>query len=238
MEGLIAHCGADYLGRQELLTLPVPESMATHKVVSHADIVAGLIESLHYRHLHVVRDQYALTTDGMRMFGFLEINDGTSDVGVAIGVRNSHDKTFSLGLTVGYRVFVCDNLAFHGDFTPVTRKHTKHFDPVEVIDVAVGKMQRHFEPMKREIDVWQHHSLADHVAKSVIFDAFIADGVDAPKHIAREVARYYFEPDHPEFEARNLWTLSNGFTSAFKALEPVPQMKAIASLGPFLALYK
>jgi phytoene dehydrogenase-like protein len=174
----------------------------------------------------------------MRMFGFLEINDGTSDVGFAIGVRNSHDKTFSLGLTVGYRVFVCDNLAFHGDFTPVTRKHTKHFDPVEVIDVAVGKMQRHFEPMKRDIDVWQNHSLADHVAKSVIFDAFIADGVDAPKHMAREVARHYFEPDHPEFEARNLWTLSNGFTSAFKALEPVPQMKAIASLGPFLALYK
>jgi hypothetical protein len=99
MEGLIAHCGADYLGRQELLTLPVPESTATHKVVSHADIVAGLIESLHYRHLHVVRDQYALTKDGMRMFGFLEINDGTSDVGFAIGVRNSHDKTFSLGLT-------------------------------------------------------------------------------------------------------------------------------------------
>jgi hypothetical protein len=56
MEGLMAHCGADYLGRQELLTLPVPESTATHKVVSHADIVAGLIESLNFRHLHVVRD--------------------------------------------------------------------------------------------------------------------------------------------------------------------------------------
>lgn len=125
-------------------------------------------------------------------------------------------------------MFVCDNLAFHSDISPVTRKHTKHFAPVEVIDVALGKMQRHFEPMRREIDVWRDHSLADTIAKSIIFDAFVADGVDAPKHLAREVALRYFAPEHPEFEARNLWTLSTGFTSACKALEPVPQMRAIA----------
>lgn len=237
MEGLMAHCGADYLGRQDLLTLPVPDSTDTHKVVPHSTIVQGLIESLNFRNLQVVADRYALTKDGMRMFGFLEINDGTSDVGFAIGLRNSHDKTFSLGLTVGYRVFVCDNLAFHGEFTPVTRKHTKNFDPVEVIDMAVGKMQRHFEPMKRQIDVWQHHSLSDYQAKSIIFDAFITDGIDAPKHIAREVAKLYFEPPHAEFQPRNLWSVSNAFTEAFKLLEPVPQMRATASLAPFLAQF-
>lgn len=235
MDGLLAHCGADYLGRQDLLTLPAPESTDTHKVVPHAQIVQGLIESLNFRHLQVVADRYALTKDSMRMFGFLEINDGTSDVGFAIGLRNSHDKTFSLGLTVGYRVFVCDNLAFHGEFSPVTRKHTKHFDPAEVIDMAVGKMQRHFEPMKRQIDVWQHHSLSDQAAKSIIFDAFIDDGLDAPKHIAREVAKHYFSPTHDEFQPRNLWSVSNAFTEAFKCLEPVPQMRATASLAPFLA---
>ena len=61
-------------------------------------------------------------------------------------------------------------------------------------------MQRHFEPMKRDIDVWQNHSLGDTVAKSIIFDAFVADGVDAPKHMVRDVARHYFEPQHQEFK--------------------------------------
>jgi hypothetical protein len=33
-----------------------------------------------------------------------------------------------------------------------------------------------------------------------------------------------------------MWSLSNAFTSAFKSLDPVPQFKATAKLGPFLEL--
>lgn len=96
-----------------------------------------------------------------------------SDVRFSIGVRNSHDKSFSLGLTVGYRVFVCDNLSFHGDFTPVTRKHSKHFDVVEVIGGAVDRMQRNFKPLIRQIEVWKDYQLSDAAAKCVIYKAFI-----------------------------------------------------------------
>jgi hypothetical protein len=35
-------------------------------------------------------------------------------------LRNSHDKSFRLSCTVGLRVFVCENLAFHGEYTPET----------------------------------------------------------------------------------------------------------------------
>jgi len=38
----------------------------------------------------------------------------------SIGIRNSNDKSIRLGLTAGLRVFVCSNMAFSGDFTPVT----------------------------------------------------------------------------------------------------------------------
>jgi len=50
-----------------------------------------------------------------------------------------------------------------------------------------------------------------------------------------EVHRLYFEPQYPEFSARTMWSLSNAFTSAFKKLDPVPQFKATAKLGGFLA---
>lgn len=234
MKGLIAHRGAQLLGRQDLPLLPVPEATLTHKPVPHAAVAEALIESLGLRRYEVVADEYAVTPDGCRMFGVLTIDVEESGVRFAIGVRNSHDKSFSLGLTVGYRVFVCDNLAFTGDFTPITRKHSKHLDVVEVIDGAVGRMQRHFDPMRRRIEVWRSHSLADDAARLVIYRAFIEGDLSVPRRLARDVHRLYFEPEQAEFQARTAWSLSNAFTSAFKALPPVPRFQATARLGAFL----
>jgi hypothetical protein len=50
----------------------------------------------------------------------------------AIGLRNSHDKSFRLSCTVGLR-FVCENLAFHGEYSPVLAKHSRSFSLVECI---------------------------------------------------------------------------------------------------------
>jgi len=235
MEGLMAHTGARKIGRQDLLVLPTPESTQTHSVVPHSKIVEALVESLGFRRLEVMRDEYAVTDDGNRMFGVLQINEEAAGVQFAIGVRNSHDKSFSLGLTVGYRVFVCDNLAFHGDFSPVTRKHTKNFDYVEVVGGAVDKMQRHFQPMRRQIDAWRGFELPDIRAKAVIYEAFIEQRLDVPKHLARLVHQNYFEPTLDDFKPRTMWSLSNAFTSALGTLDPVPQMQYTARLAPFLA---
>ncbi len=237
MEGsaqLMAHVGAALVGRQELLALPTPPPTATHKTVPHATLVGSLIESLGMRGIEVVRDQYAVTPDGMRLFGALEINQEHNGVRLALGLRNSHDKTLSLGMTVGYRVFVCDNLAFVGDFMAVARKHTKHLDLTDVLDQGVSKMQRGFAPMKRRIDAFRDFEIVDLVAKDIIYRAFIEDELDAPKHLAKHVHKAYFEPPHPEFKPRTLWSVENAFTAAFKVLDPVPRMKATADLGRYL----
>jgi hypothetical protein len=46
-----------------------------------------------------------------------------SDPLSALGIRNAHDKSMRLAMTVGYRVLVCDNMAFSGDFTPPILVH-------------------------------------------------------------------------------------------------------------------
>jgi hypothetical protein len=67
-------------------------------------------------------------------------------------------------------------------------------------------------------------------------ESHIQDGrLDAPRSLLPEVHRMYFEPPYPEFSARTMRILSNAFTSAFKKLDPVPQFKATAKLGGFLA---
>jgi hypothetical protein len=40
-----------------------------------------------------------------------------------VGLRNSHDRKFPVGVSFGSRTFVCDNLAFSGDHA-IKRKHT------------------------------------------------------------------------------------------------------------------
>src|SRR5258708_22994220 len=95
-------------------------------------------------------------------------------------------------------------------------------------------MQRNFEPMRKQVEAWQRSELTDFTAKVVIYEAFVEAKLEAPKHLARTVHDLYFEPKYEEFKPRTIWSLSNAFTSAFKALEPIPQFKATAKLGEFL----
>ncbi len=55
------------------------------------------------------------------------------------------------------------------------------------------------------------------------------------KSLLPEVHQLYFEPQYAEFSARTVWSLSNALTSAFKKLDPIPQFKATAKQGGFLA---
>lgn len=236
--GLISHCGTELVGRQDLVLLETPEGTDTHKPIPHAALVRAVIETLGFRQLRVVEDQYAVSPDGMRMFGVLALDIVENGVRVSIGLRNSHDKSFALGITVGYRVFVCDNLAFHGDFQTVTRKHSKNLVLNDVLAVAVDRMQRNFAPMLNQVNAWKEHDLPDAAAKLVIYRAFIEEGLEAPKHLADDVHRHYFEPEHEEFRPRTMWSLSNAFTSAFKDLDPIPRFKATARLAPFLAQFE
>lgn len=233
--GLISHCGTELLGRQDLVLLPTPVATETHKPIPHAMLVQAVVETLGFRKLNVVQDQYAVSPDGMRMFGVLALDIEENGVRVSIGLRNSHDKSFALGITIGYRVFVCDNLAFHGDFQTVTRKHSKNLVLNDVLAVAIDRMQRNFAPMMNQVNAWKGYELPNVSAKLIIYHAFIEGGLEVPKHLADDVHRLYFEPEYEEFRPRTMWSLSNAFTSAFKQLDPIPRFRATARLAPFLA---
>jgi len=231
---LLAHCGSNKITREELALVPTPEGTLTHQPVSHHRIVEALLETLGFRHLNVVRDEYAVSQNGMKMFGVLDLETEWSGVRFSIGVRNANDKSMRLALTVGYRVFVCDNMAFNGDFTPVLHKHTRRLDLVDMISVGVDKIQRNFEPLGRQIEEWRGRELTIEQAKLAIYGAFVEGKLTAPRHLLSAVHQHYFEPAYEEFKARTLWSLSNAFTSAFKQLKPVAQFQATAKLGGYL----
>ena len=222
------------LPREELALVPTPPATDTHRPVPHHEIVQALVETLGFRHIGVVHDEYAVSPDGMKMFGVLDLETEMHGARFAIGLRNSHDKTMRLALTCGYRVFVCSNMAFSGDFTPVLAKHSKSFSLVDSISVGVDRMQRNFEPMRKQVELWRQSELTDVTAKMIIYQAFIESELEVPRHLARRVHDLYFDPQYDEFKPRTVWSLSNAFTSAFKELDPIPQFRATAKLGGFL----
>jgi hypothetical protein len=232
---LLSHCGTNKIGREELRLVPTPDGTESHHPLPHHSIVDALVETLAFRHIAVVRDEYAVSEDGMRMFGVLDLETSIEGCRFSIGIRNSNDKSMRLAMTVGYRVFVCDNMAFHGDFTPVLAKHSKRFNLIDAVSVGVDRMQRNFEPMRMQITAWKHCLISNDEVKLVIYRAFIEEALEAPKHLARRVHELYFNPQFEEFASPTRWSLANAFTSAFKELDPIPQFKATAKLGPFLA---
>src|SRR6266852_2476241 len=116
--------GGRTIGREELALVPTPAATETHRPIPHHEIVGALLETLGFRHIGVVHDEYAVSPDGMKLFGVLDLATEMHGCRFSIGVRNSHDKSMRLAMTVGYRVFVCSNMAFSGDFTPVLAKHS------------------------------------------------------------------------------------------------------------------
>jgi hypothetical protein len=220
--------------REQLALVPTPPATATHRPIPHVEVVNTLVEALGFRHIGVVQEEYAVDNSGMKMFGVLDLETTFHGCRFSIGLRNAHDKSMRLAMIVGYRVLVCDNMSFHGDYQPVLAKHSKHFSLQNALAIGVDSMQRNFEPMVKVVEQWRNSQLSDVTAKLIIYQAFIEGFLEAPKHLAPEVHQVYFNPIHEEFAPRTMWSLSNAFTATFKTLDPIPQFRLTAKLGPFL----
>lgn len=166
----------------------------THIPIPHAAVVETLVETLSHRHIAVVGEEFAVSKDEMEMFGVLDLETSFEGCRFAIGIRNANNKRFRLACTVGLRVFVCYNLAFRGDYSPVLAKHSKHFWLEDALSIGVDRMQRNFEPMRHQVENWRTQQLSAATAKLMIYRAFIEGGLEVPRHLARRVHELYFNP--------------------------------------------
>lgn len=232
---LVAHCGSQKVTREQLKDLPIPEATRSHQPLSHFEIVEVLDEALSFRSLNICKDEYAVSNDGMKMFGVMDLRFGFDGGRFSIGIRNSNDKSMRLALTAGYRVFVCDNMAFSGDFAPLLHKHTKNLDLSDAISIAVDRIHRGFGQLELRVKEMKELGLTDNDARVLIYRAFLEKSIKGvPRNLMGEVHNLYFNPDHEAFKPRNLWSLSNAFTSAFKLLGPLKRFEATARLGSFI----
>jgi hypothetical protein len=70
-------------------------------------------------------------------------------------------------------------------FAPVLAKHSKSFSLVDYIAGGIARMQRNFEPMRKQVEAWQRSEVTDVTAKVVIYEAFVEGKLELPKHRGR-----------------------------------------------------
>ncbi|MGW8178237.1 MAG: hypothetical protein ACWGQW_05630 [bacterium] len=213
---LVAHCGANLVEREQVLATIAPPRTDTWRPIDHSILLDLATDSIHQVGLNVVSEAHALTPNGHRYFGLLEIQNDAQDFNLVVGLRNSTDKSISAGLVLGSHVFVCDNLSFSGEIV-IKHKHTNRildFLPGLVHD-AVGKTIEYKGLLNRRLESYKTTELSDSQAEHGIVE-LIRRGIVAPSS-AGKVVQEWDHPRHPEFaEDKNVWRLFNAVTEINK----------------------
>jgi hypothetical protein len=215
---LVLHCGADTVSREQVDAVVTPESTKTWTAVPHGVLVDSVVGSIEAGGLSIREQSFALTRNGDRLFGLLTLGgvDDGGDHAVTVGIRNSHDKTFPVGLAIGSRVFVCDNLAFSSEVT-IKTKHTRLvLDrlPSLVAD-GVSRLVEHRHVQEKRIACYKEAEVAGQAhLHDLVLRAYRAKAI--PARAIAEVVAEFEEPRHPEFRDWTLWSLFNGFTEVLK----------------------
>jgi hypothetical protein len=175
--------------------------------------------------LNVTGERYALARDGNQLLGVLSCRNGTpaQDYCLALGVRSSYDRSLAVDLVAGSQVFVCDNLAFHGE-SAVHRKHTVNvfrdlpdliYRLLQSVSVMKDRMAADIQLMKAaELD----RATAHHLMMMVVRSGAL------PASRLPKVVEAWDEPEHEEFRPRNAWSLFNAFTGVEKLRSPQDQI--------------
>src|SRR5712692_4815346 len=207
---LVVHRAGWEATKADLASVPVPEPTASYHPVPYGRFVEEVELHVPRFGLRVESSAFALAREGSQMFGVLTCVNGkpSADYALAIGLRNSYDRSLSVGLVAGTRVFCCDNLAFSGEVR-MQRKHTVHvfrdlpdliYRMLSQVSSMRGRIDGEIAAMKvRELPpAHAHHLMVEAVKANVL-----------PASRLPKVIEAWEEPRHVEFTPRTAWSLFN-----------------------------
>lgn len=214
----IVHAGGVKVTREEVNQVVTPEPVGRYYPIGHKEYVDTVERFLSDNRFKVVSEQHALDKDGARYFGMLNLQhaEHTSEkYGWCLGLRNSHDKSISIRMAAGTKVFVCDNLSFSGEID-MARRHTRHAqsDLHHLLSRAVGRLCALYSHTNERYDRYREHEIRDLDANDIIIRAVENQAIN-PMDIM-DVVKEWREPEHEEFKPRNLWSLFNAVTAVHR----------------------
>jgi hypothetical protein len=213
--------GKNRVGFSDLQMVPPPERTKSYVPVRH-DELANMTRSIAGNILHdfsLYKEEYVLAREGRHMFGVLTYKNHSDEMGLSIGIRNSYDKSLSVGCTLGASVFVCDNLVFKGDIA-VFRKHTSNVlqDIGQMILSAIYAQKEKYERIQQDAEHLKRLDITDDTAFRLMGLLF-GKGIVTPRQLPT-IKENWLNPPYEDFEGRNAWSLYNSCTEALKTTPP------------------
>lgn len=233
MANLMLHCGSHNVDREVIESSPTPEPVDRWHPIPHRLLLEQTERSLEGLGLNVVSQAHGLHADGSKYFGLLEVANGSTpdDYTLVVGLRNSHDKSFSASVALGNSVFVCDNLSFSGEVT-LGRRHTRHIerDLPAVVSRAIGLLANLRTKQDDRIARYKETTFSRLEAHDLIVRAVDAQVVPVTRIPA--VLEEWRNPRHREFcvGGDTAWRLFNAFSEAWKGSNVVTLPKRSQSL--------
>ena len=228
---LMNHRGADAVDRQELALIEAPPPTDTWFPVKHSVVLDRVAETLDGAGFEIEAMQLSVAKNEQRFFGVLNLKTKvTNECALAVGIRNSTDRSFPIGFAAGERVFVCDNLSFSSEIT-IARKHTRfgelRFN--EAVSLAVLGLHEYQRTAADRIGRLQQWELSPLDADSLLLRA-LETGIVSSR-LLLDVIKEWRNPRHPEFAGRNAFSLLNCFTEILKERQKSnPQEAALQTI--------
>ena len=212
-------CEGKFVNRNEVALVETPVGTDSWKPVPHIKVIEAVSEVVKAHHWTITEEQFGLAREGQKLFGVMKINKSSSSDWVrCIGLRNSHDKSFSVGLSAGISVMVCSNMAFGGT-TVIKRRHTSGIELAELVDVAVNELENEFLILENVCeDLKVQYLKDDDEARSRIVRAAEIGAINSSDIVP--VFREFKNPCHEEFSEPTRWSLLNAFTETIKKYTP------------------
>lgn len=214
---LMLHGGATKVTHAELKDVPTPKATATWHPIPHHLLLGQVREALSSRDIEILSEKHGLQSSGDNYFGILTVGKQSElgDFNYVVGVRNSHNKRFPVGLVVGLSVTVCDNLSFSGEIR-VDRKHTAHLerDIEELILGSVGKLADRWLDQERRVEAYRKTNVTNIRAHDILIHGLDRRIITAGQ--LPQILGCWRKPQHEEFEPRTAWSLFNCFTEVLK----------------------
>ncbi len=208
---LMLHCGARRVGRDELALVPTPEPTKTWFPVPHVSILDTTLERLREHGYRVLKTDLALNKANTQFFGTLDLDcELVPGVTLAVGLRNSTDKSFPMGFAAGNRTFVCDNLALRSELL-VKRKHSRFGEERfgNAITQATASLRSFAEVETQRVQLMQQEELTEDRAMALILKAHLRH-ILSHRHL-KGVVRQWNEPVF-DWGGKTLWRMMNAMT--------------------------
>jgi hypothetical protein len=236
MSQLMLHRGARVVERAELDLVEAPPPTSSWFPLRHGQVLSTVEETLGNAGFAITRSQFALSQDDARFFGTLDLATPIIDgVAMTVGVRNSTDKTFPIGLCAGNRVFVCDNLAFSAEIY-VAKKHTRFGELRfhEGIATAIGSLRQYQDVEARRIVDYRERKVDETEAAACLLHGF-EQGILTTRTLPQAIEEWR-KPALEDFQPRTAWSLFNAFTSALKERQSNPAQFAALTMRVYRLL--